>query len=165
MKINNKRIKPYIQIIYTIIGLLFAIFLITKLFPLRAFKQVPSYIFLITGIVLFIITRYRGNQLFIYDSEGEALNFKNEDVILSNLISSSKKSSEFPKRKLISYKVKGHFLKKTLEITITSKKSTTGYTKLKYDVSYLNKKEINGIKKSLKRVLEENKNFQNEMVQ
>ncbi|APD07942.1 hypothetical protein UJ101_02443 [Flavobacteriaceae bacterium UJ101] len=158
MKINNKRIKSYIQSIYLIIGLLFALFLITKLFPIRAFAHIPINIFPIIGLILLVITRYRGNQLFEYDSDGEALNFKNEDIVLSNFIASSKKSSEFPKRKLVSYKVKNSFLKRTLEITITSKKSSTGFTKLKYDISYLKKTEIKGIKKSLDKVLEENKN-------
>lgn len=164
MKLNNKRVKPYVYTVYLFIGLLFVFFLITKLFPLRIFKHIPYNMPLIVGIILYAITKYRGSPLFEYDSDGEALNFKNEDVILSNFISSPKKSSEFPKRKLISYKIKGNFLKKILEITITSKKSNKGYSRLKYNLSYLSKKEITKLHKSLDKVLEKNKTLQNEVI-
>ncbi len=165
MKINNKKIKSYIQFIYLLIGTLFILFLVTKFYPLRVFKRIPVYMFPVSGFVLLIITQYRGKQLFEYDSDGEALNFKNEDPVLSNLIPSLKKSSEFPKRKLNSYKINENPLKKTLKVTIKSKKSRTGFSQLKYDISYLKKIEIKRIKKSLDKVLDENKTPQNEMIQ
>ncbi len=164
MKINNKKITLYIYIIYSIIGILFLLFLITELFPIRLFYQFPTYLLPLTGILLLIIVRYRGAPTFEYDSEGEAINFKNNDVALP-FINSSNKISEFPKRKLTAYKVKSNFLKKVLEITIRSKKSATGYSKLKYDISYLSGKEVRGLKKSLDKILIENKTTQNEVVQ
>ncbi|MFV0529975.1 MAG: hypothetical protein ACK5MD_00860 [Flavobacteriales bacterium] len=157
MRLNNKKIKSYIWFVYVLIGILFTLFVITKFFPIRIFNQIPIYVFPIFGFILFVVIQYRGKQWFEYDSDGEALNFKNEDVVLSHFISSSKKHSEFPKRKLHSYQITGNIFKRTLEILLRSKKSNTGYSKLKYDISYLNKTEVKNIRKSLDKVLEENK--------
>ncbi len=165
MKINNKRIKSYIQFIYLLIGTLFVLFLVTKFYPFRVFKRIPVYMFPVSGFILLIIMQYRGKQLFEYDSDGEALNFKNKDAVLSYFIPSLRKHSEFPKRKLNSYKINKNPLKKTLKVTIKSKKSRTGFSQLKYDISYLKKAEIKKIKKSLDKILEENKTNQNERIQ
>lgn len=165
MKINNNtKITPYIYTVYILIGILFVLFLITKFLPIRLFQKHPMYVLPIIGIILLIIIRYRGAPIFEYDSEGEAINFKNYNIALPFLYPSNK-SSEFPKRKLVSYKIKSNLLKKVLEITIRSKKSSTGYSKLKYSISYLSGKEVRGIKKSLDKILIENKTTQNEAIQ
>lgn len=110
-----------------------------------------SYLLLIIPVVLLITFYLRGRQIFEYDSDGEALNFKNRNILpfLAKPL-----SDEFPKYKLISYEVVDFFYIKGLYITISSK--TSGSTMLKYEISYLSKKEINDLKFSLSKVVKAN---------
>ncbi len=162
MKINNKRIIPYIYIIYSIIATLFVVFIVMKIFPLKIFHTNLIYLLPLVGVVLLIFIKLRGYQLFEYDSDGEALNFSNDNCIKLN-ISSTKRRSEFPKRKLKSYKITNNLFKKSLKMTMTSKRSNTGYSKLEYDLTYLSKNEFKGLKKSLDKVLDENKKGLNDI--
>ena len=94
----------------------------------------------------------RGRQIFEYDSDGEALNFKNKNVVL---FLDKPLSDEFPKYKLKSYEIVNALIFKRLYVTISSKKSNAII--LKYDVSYLSKKELNDLKLSLSKVTKNNK--------
>ena len=101
----------------------------------------------------------RGRQIFEYDSDGEALNFKNRNVVLfldKNL------SDEFPKYKLQNFEVVNAFILKRLYITISSKK--TNSLILRYDISYLRNKELNDLKISLSKVVKKNKEQQREKI-
>ena len=111
-----------------------------------------SYLLLIIPIVILILFHFRGKQIFEYDSDGEALNFKNRNVItfLDKVV-----SDEFPKYKLLNYEVVNALLFKRLHITISSKKSNSVI--LRYDISYLTNKEIKDLKFSLNKVLKANK--------
>ncbi|WP_265130461.1 hypothetical protein [Chryseobacterium oranimense] len=111
-----------------------------------------SYIFLIVPILLLVIFHLNGRQIFEYDSDGEALNFKNRNIIpfLDRSL-----HDEFPKYKLIKYEIVRIFFIKRLYVTISSK--STGSTILKYEISYLSQKEINNLKLSLNKVVKTNK--------
>jgi hypothetical protein len=111
-----------------------------------------SYIFLIVPILLLVIFHLNGRQIFEYDSDGEALNFKNRNIIpfLDKSL-----HDEFPKYKLIKYEIVRIFFIKRLYVTISSK--NTGSTILKYEISYLSQKEINNLKLSLNKVVKTNK--------
>ena len=89
----------------------------------------------------------RGRQIFEYDSDGEAVNFKNRNIIpfLSKEI-----RDEFPKYKILSYEVVNAIVFKKLYIKIKSKKEHIAV--LKYDISYLTDKEIKDLKFSLKKL-------------
>ncbi len=92
-----------------------------------------------------------GRQIFEYDSDGEAIHFRNRNIIpfLSKPL-----SDEFPKYKLLKFEVIDLFFMKRLYITISSKNS--GSTMLKYEISYLTRKEINDLKFSLSKVIKAN---------
>lgn len=111
-----------------------------------------SYLLIIVPALLLIIFHISGRQIFEYDSDGEALNFKNRNVIpfLSKPL-----HDEFPKYKLIKYDVVSIFFFKRLYITVSSKNS--GSTMLKYQISYLTRKEVNDLKLSLNKVVKANK--------
>lgn len=64
-------------------------------------------------------------------------------------------SDEFPKYKLQKFEVIDLFLMKRLYITISSKNS--GSTILRYEISYLTKREISDLKISLNKVVKANK--------
>lgn len=111
-----------------------------------------SYLLIIVPVFLLVIFHLSGRQIFEYDSDGEALNFKNRNVIpfLSKSL-----HDEFPKYKLIKYDVISMFFIKRLYITVSSKNS--GSTMLKYQISYLTRKEVNDLKISLNKVVKANK--------
>ncbi|MGN7863631.1 hypothetical protein [Chryseobacterium sp.] len=111
-----------------------------------------SYLLIIVPVFLLVIFHLSGRQIFEYDSDGEALNFKNRNVIpfLSKPL-----HDEFPKYKLIKYDVISMFFIKRLYITVSSKNS--GSTMLKYQISYLTRKEVNDLKISLNKVVKTNK--------
>ena len=103
---------------------------------------VPS----IFGLIFYL----RGRQIFEYDSDGEALNFKNRNVLFYE----KPISDEFPKYKLISYEIIDVLIFRKLYINVSSKKNKV--ITLKYDVSYLSKKELKDLKFSLSKVIKEN---------
>ena len=111
-----------------------------------------SYIFLIVPTLLLVSYYLRGRQIFEYDSDGEALNFKNRNIItfLNRPV-----SDEFPKYKLQKYEVVNAVILKRLYITVSSKKNHSII--LKYDISYLTDKEFRDLKYSLDKVIKENK--------
>lgn len=115
------------------------------------FLGVESYLLLIVPIALWIFYYIRGRQIFEYDSDGEALNFKNRNVVT---FFGNTASDEFPKYKLISYDVFNAFVLKKLYVKVQSKKSK--YIVLKYDISYLSNREIRDLKASLNKVVKAN---------
>ena len=111
-----------------------------------------AILFLVIPTLIIVIFYLRGRQIFEYDSDGEALNFKNKNVVL---FLDKPLSDEFPKYKLKSYEIVNALIFKRLYVTISSKKSNAII--LKYDVSYLSKKELNDLKLSLSKVTKNNK--------
>lgn len=111
-----------------------------------------SYFLIIIPVVLLIIIHLHGRQIFEYDSEGEAIHFRNRNIIP---FLNKPQSDEFPKYKLVKYEVFSVFFFKRLYITISSKNS--GTTTLKYEISYLTKKEVNDLKTSLNKIIRANK--------
>lgn len=111
-----------------------------------------SYLLIIIPLVLLIIFYLNGRQIFEYDSDGEALHFKNRNIIpfLNKPL-----SDEFPKYKLIKYEVVSVLFLRRLYVTISSKNS--GSTILTYETSYLTRKEANDLKISLNKVVNANK--------
>ncbi|MGH1517524.1 hypothetical protein [Chryseobacterium sp. JK1] len=111
-----------------------------------------SYLLIAVPVFMLAIYYFMGRQIFEYDSDGEALNFKNRNIIpfLDKPL-----HDEFPKYKLIKYDIINIVLIKRLYITVTSKNS--GSTMLKYEISYLTRKEINDLKLSLNKVVKANK--------
>ena len=155
MRLTNKRKLPVYNFILS--GLIIILIGGLSLFVVEKYKMDFlgwESIFLIVGpCILFILFWMRGDQVFEYDSDGEALNFTNFNIVP---FLSSRKKDEFPKYKLLKYEVVNMIFVKRLYITISSKKVTS--LVLKYDISYLSDKEIRDLKFSLNKVLKTNKN-------
>lgn len=109
---------------------------------------VPSFL----GLIFYL----RGRQIFEYDSDGEALNFKNRNVLFYQKAI----SDEFPKYKLVSYEIIDVLILQKLYINVSSKKNKV--ITLKYDISYLSKKELKDLKFSLSKVIKENQEIKRE---
>lgn len=154
MRLSNKAKAPLYNFYLTIINL--TVFLGIFAFLLEIFKfnilGNEQYLLLIIPFLILFLFILRGNQIFEYDSDGEAINFKNRNIFP---FFTKKVSDEFPKYKVVKYEIKNYFLYKRLYLTITSKKKN--FITLKYDISYISKKELSDLKFSLNKVIKNNR--------
>lgn len=109
--------------------------------------------------VLLIFVIYRGLPQFIYDSDGEVLNFTTREPSLSFLGRRFHKHIEFPKRKLRDYRIKRYPFKRKLVIYINSKDGNV--VKQSMSISYLRRRELRDLQHSLDKVLDTNRKKKN----
>ncbi len=154
MRLNNRNKIGYFQFLSTFVVTLFLLGIFLFFVEYYFYKLLGSgaILLLVIPTLIIVIFYLRGRQIFEYDSDGEALNFKNKNVVL---FLDKPLSDEFPKYKLKSYEIVNALIFKRLYVTISSKKSNAII--LKYDVSYLSKKELNDLKLSLSKVTKNNK--------
>ncbi len=158
MRINNKRIDVYIEAIYTLlfIGLIFSIVLIFIPIP-TVTRFVKPYILVIGfGALIYCFYKY-GHQHVEYSSDGEVLNLKTQDSFWIKYFPQTRVMVDFPKNKLLSFNVKNGFLKRKLELYVTSRRSQSGFTKLSFNITYLSKSEVTDLKRSLNKIIKKNK--------
>ena len=156
MRLSNRSRIPIYNFVLTLINVLIVIGLarfILKKTRLAMFGN-ESILFVLLPVVLLILFLVRGRQIFEYDSDGEAVNFKNRNIIpfLSKEI-----RDEFPKYKILSYEVVNAIFFKKLFVKIKSRKEHHQAIILKYDISYLTDKEIKDLKFSLKKIIKANR--------
>ncbi|MFL9833063.1 hypothetical protein [Chryseobacterium terrae] len=116
------------------------------------FFNEKSWLLIIIPVVLLVLVYLQGRQIFEYDSDGEAFHFKNRNIIS---FLNKPLNDEFPKYKLIKFEMVSILFFRRLYVTISSKNN--GSTTLKYEVSYLTKKEVKDLKLSLNKVVNANK--------
>ena len=156
MRLSNRSRIPIYNFVLTLINVLIVIglagFILEKT-RLAMFGN-ESILFVLLPVVLLILFLVRGRQIFEYDSDGEAVNLKNRNIIpfLSKEI-----RDEFPKYKILSYEVVNAIFFKKLFVKIKSRKEHHQAIILKYDISYLTDKEIKDLKFSLKKIIKANK--------
>ena len=161
MRLSNRSRIPIYNFVLTLINVLIVIglagFILEKT-RLAMFGN-ESILFVLLPVVLLILFLVRGRQIFEYDSDGEAVNFKNRNIIpfLSKEI-----RDEFPKYKILSYEVVNAIFFKKLFVKIKSRKGHHQAIILKYDISYLTDKEIKDLKFSLKKIIKANKEAKRE---
>lgn len=153
MRLSNKRKYSIYSFLMTLLAMLMLLGILGYFFEMYRLKILgyEEYLLLIIPAALLLIFFLRGRQIFEYDSDGEALNFKNRGI---SPIFGKSVSDEFPKYKLLKYEVVNAIIFKRLYITISSKKSHS--ITLKYDISYLMDKEIKDLKLSLNKVVKQN---------
>lgn len=151
MRINSDRSRRILGFIYVIcfFSLVFDIILLQadgswgdtmKISPLAG--------------VFFLFIIYRGLPVFNYDSDGEVLNFTASEPNLNFLGSWFYTHFEFPKRKLVRYRINSYPFRRVLSVVIDSRE---GYhKKQKIPISYLNKRELKDLRKSLNKVVLQN---------
>lgn len=152
MRLSNRSRMPVYRFILTVINVILVIGTILFLFDFLTLEQFPTKkLFLVLLPLSLLIIYYRmGRSEFHYDSNGEVLVIRNKGIM--HIL--KEKNDEFPKYKLISYKITGAMLFKRLLLRISSKKK--GQIVLKYDISFLNHQEIKDLKISLRRILKQN---------
>jgi len=154
MRLSNRTKTPVYNFINTLLLMILSagsIAFILEHYKFRILGGI-SYLLIIIPLLLLVIYYINGRQIFEYDSDGEALHFKNRNIIpfLSRPL-----NDEFPKYKLMKFETVSMFFIRRLYITITSK--SNGSTILKYEISYLTHKEVNDLKFSLNKVIKSNK--------
>lgn len=161
MRLNNRNKAVYYNFIVSVVAMLLFCGIVAFLLEKYIYNLLgwESGLFLIIPILFAAVFYFRGRQIFEYDSDGEALNFKNRNVVsfLDKAL-----NDEFPKYKLISYEIVDAIILKRLYITISSKRNNSVI--LKYDISYLNKKELNDLKISLSKVVKNNREQKRENI-
>lgn len=154
MRLSNRKKEPLYNFINTLVIFSFAMSILiffADRFELHTLGWKAS-LFLLINIVAFGLHFIRRKQIFEYDSDGEALNFRNYSIIP---FLGREARDEFPKYKLISFDITDAVLFKRLHIKITSRKKNE--IVLKYDISYLTSSEIRDLKLSLQRTIKANK--------
>ncbi|WP_027377229.1 hypothetical protein [Kaistella palustris] len=154
MRLSNRRKTGLYTFLNTLLVMSFVLGTILWLLEKYKYHYLgwSSSLFLLIPLLFGLIFYLRGRQIFEYDSDGEALNFKNRNVFR---LFAKAVSDEFPKYKLKNYEVLNALLFKKLYITVSSKKNSALI--LKYDISYLTKKELSDLKLSLSKVIKTNK--------
>lgn len=153
MRLSNRRKVPVYNFIQTLLWLFLFGGILAYIIEENEINRLgEENLLLIFVPLLFLVLFYlKGQPIFEYDSDGEALNFKNRNILP---FLCKARNDEFPKYKLINYNLISLFLKKKLYITIKSKKNNT--ITLNYNISYLTKKEINDLKFSLNKIIKTN---------
>ncbi|MGM5629610.1 hypothetical protein O2K51_01810 [Apibacter raozihei] len=159
MKLQTKQTKSKITIVNIILLIIFFTSFFFSYMDIQVMEKNDEIICFVSFILLIYLS-YLGCSFFRYDSGGETLILQNQKALpFSFLVKETQ--SDFPKRKLVNYKVVNKFLfKRKLEIYITSKRVSSGMTKISFDISYLSSKEVKNLKISLDKVMKENSQYQ-----
>lgn len=153
---NNKRylIFKYVYLfLLLVVGFDFLFYNIEGSYGTYGFVATPGV------IAVVILLMYRGNPIFRYDSDGEVLILDSKEPILGRFLRSNK-LYEFPKRKLLSYRIKSWPFRRTLYLKVSSKESK--FKMLKVTISYLTRSEVRDLARSLESVVKTNKNNNHE---
>ena len=156
MRINNAKIKNTILTAYFL--LLFAAILNMLVFGLfRSWIKNTNLewgliigFFVIVFVVLYSIAKY-----FEYDSDGDVLVIINKGLIVSEFVNYREKIAEFPKKKLIYYKLKDYGIYKSLNLYIRSGENRQ--KRIKFNVTLVPKRKLRYLKMSLDKVVKQNK--------
>ncbi|NVK27167.1 MAG: hypothetical protein HWE14_03930 [Flavobacteriia bacterium] len=152
MRLNTIKRYTYYRYVYLIMLLAVGFDILLNNIEGSIGSQVPIITILVLGITLIII--YRGNPVFRYDSDGEVLILDSKEPILGRILRSNK-LYEFPKRKLIGYRIVRWPLRKVLILKIKSKE--TKYKTLRVVISSLSSSEVRDLGRSLDSVAKANK--------
>lgn len=155
MRLNSTSWSKVLKFIYLmcIMALAFDILMVNIDGSWGSFIKLGPFALL---VILFLI--YRGKPQFIYDSDGEVLNFTASEPNLKFLGKRFVTHTEFPKRKLASYKIRSYPFRRKLTVFIKSKDGSP--KKQKINISYLKRREVRDLKRSLDRVLVTNRQNQ-----
>jgi hypothetical protein len=151
MRIDSNKKSLGLLLVYILAFLCFVFDLISPSIK-GELGQLPPFSPALIVVLLFVW--YRGPSNFMYDAEGEVLNFTTRNPHLHQLSNSVfEHHSEFPKRKLISFEISKSPFRRHLILKINGKSSTKVE---KFSISYLTSKELRKLKSSLKKVVAAN---------
>lgn len=106
-------------------------------------------------VIIFAFFLYRGNPVFIYDSDGEVIIITSKEPSLAKFGKTFDKHYEFPKRKLTGYSFESYPLRRAMTLKLESKEGKP--KKFKVAISYINKSERKDLERSLRSTISKNK--------
>ena len=160
MRLSNRNRIPVFSFIYSLVGIIFILGVIAYILEINKFDIFGNKVWILLAIplMLFLLLYFIGRPVFEYDSDGETLNFRNSHILY--LLTKKNAKDEFPKYKLLKFNIVNVLFFKRLYVYISSKKSHVII--LKYDVTFLSKKQLKDLKFSLNIVVKINKEVRNE---
>lgn len=119
MRFNNQKAKTAVITLYFIFAVFFVFF--TAFFDtVKSFlgggRMRNIFLFSVLGIVL--LFAHKVSKYFEYDSESNVLVFVSKGIILSEFFNYRENRAEFPKQKLLYYKLNNYGLYKSLNLYI-----------------------------------------------
>ncbi len=156
MRINNSKIKNTILSAYFL--LVFAVIINMIVFGL--FKDWMSnttleWILIIGFFIVLLIALHSVAKYFEYDSDGDVLVIINRGLIVSEIFNYREKIVEFPKEKLLYYKLKDYGIYKSLNLYIRSGEHLQ--KRIKFNVTLVPKRKLRYLKMSLDKIVRNNK--------
>lgn len=155
MRIKNKRVKVLYSVLFILVIILLFLNLIDDNITGTFRRSISNNFLLISFLILVFVIYWKGYPFFEYDSDGEVITIRSSDPVIISRFSGNAFHIEFPKRKLISFSIKKGILRKKLQIKIKSKHRIINRD---FSISYLNRKELFDLEKSLNKVITKNSN-------
>jgi len=155
MRFNNQHVRQFVASAYFVFVV--ALFLsafsfsyVSKIITNAGYKYLFLFAILITSFLLI----HKLARYFEYDSDGTVLVIINRGLFLSEFFNYRENKAEFPKKKLLNYKIKNYGIYKTLDLYIQGKKTQK---RLRFNITLITNKKIKYLKQSLDKVLRQNK--------
>lgn len=156
MRINNSKIKNTILTAYFL--LFFAVIvnmIVFGLFKSWISNTTLEWVLIISFFVVLFVALYSIAKYFEYDSDGDVLVIINRGIIISEFVNYREKIAEFPKEKLLYYKIKDYKIYKSLNLYIRSGEHFQ--KRIKFNVSLVPKRKLRYLKMSLDKIVRNNK--------
>ena len=118
MRLSNRNRTPLYSFIYSFVGIIFILGLIGYILEINKFDVLgkKAWILLIFPVLLCLLLYVLGKRIFEYDSDGEALNFRNNHILY--IFSQKNAKDEFPKYKMLKYNVVNFLIFKRLYVYV-----------------------------------------------
>ena len=156
MRLNNIKAKQTVISIYFvfIVLLFFSSFSFSYISGLiRNSKLKYAVLFGVLIASFFIIHKIA--KYFEYDSDGNVLVVLNKGLLLSEFFNYRENRAEFPKHRLLYYKINNYGIYKTLNLYISSGENK--HKRIKFNITMVKNKKIKYLKQSLDKVVKKNK--------
>lgn len=156
MRINNRRSKKFVSTLYFVFAVSF-VFANLSSSTVRSILGITKnrYTIMFAVLVLVLLFAHKVSKYFEYDSEGNVLVFVNRGMLLSDILNYREKRAEFPKKKLLYYKLNNYGIYKSLNVYVKSGPSRQ--KRSKFNVTLLSNKKIKYLRQSLDKVIRQNK--------
>lgn len=154
MKIQKSNVKNKITVLNIILYIVLFSALLFIYLDINSLGNLDNLL-AIASFSLLLFLSYLGSPYFMYDSQGEILMLQNEKALPLSL--GYQRKADFPKSKLLKFNIYHFLFRKVLEINISSKRTPNGISKMRFNISYLTKKEIRDLKLSLEKIIKINR--------
>lgn len=114
-----------------------------------------EWILIIGFFIVLLIALHSVAKYFEYDSDGDVLVIINRGLIVSEIFNYREKIVEFPKEKLLYYKLKDYGIYKSLNLYIRS--GEYRQKRIKFNVTLVPKRKLRYLKMSLDKIVRNNK--------